>query len=105
MKNFIKMPDVTVYKGMIVNKNTTLKYKREDGKLKQELKNLDFVQWEKRETDDFESETKTTIHMKEGMCILFEDEKRGYVVPVDKYVTIGEARQELEYIKDLDKEV
>ena len=105
MRNFIKNPDVTIYKGMNVNKDTTLKYEREDGNLKQELKNLEFVQYEKRKADNFESETKTTIHMKEGMTILFEDESRGYVVPVEKFVTIGEALEDLNCIKDLDKEV
>lgn len=105
MRNFIKNPDVTIYKGMNVTKDTVLNYEREDGNLKQELKNLEFIQFEKRKSDNFESETKTTIHMKEGMTILFEDENRGYVVPVEKFVTIGEALEDLECIKDLDKEV
>lgn len=104
MRNYIKNLDVTIYKGIEVDKNTKLKFEREDGKLRQELKNLKFVQHEKREADNFESETKTTIHLKEGMTVLFEDEKRGYVVPVEKYVTIGEALEDLECIKDLDKE-
>ena len=42
--------------------------------------------------------------MKEGMVVLFENENRGYVVPVDRYVRIGEALEDLECIKDLDKE-
>lgn len=105
MRNFIKNVDVTIYKGMIVNKDTKLSYEREDGKLKQELKDLEFNQWSKKETEDYESEIKTTIHLKEGMVVLFEDEDRGYVVPVEKYVTIGEAIEDLNCIKDLDKEV
>jgi hypothetical protein len=39
------------------------------------------------------------------MVVLFEDESRGYVVPVDRYVTIKEAKEDLECISDLDKEV
>lgn len=105
MRNFIKNPDVTIYKGINVTKDTVLNYEREDGDLKQELKDLKFIQYEKRKADNFESETKSTIYMKEGMTILFEDEKRGYVVPIEKYVTIGEALEDLECIKDLDKEV
>ena len=104
MKNFIKNPDVTIYKGVNVDKKTTLKFEREDGNLRQELKNLEFVQFEKRQAENFESETKTTIHLKEGMTVLFEDEKRGYVVPLERYVTIGEALEDLNCIKDLDKE-
>ena len=105
MRNYIKNPDVTVYKGVSVDKNTTLNFEREDGKLKQEVKDLKFIQFEKREADNFESETKTTIHLKEGMVVLYEDDNRGYVVPVDRYVTIGEAIEDLDCIKDLDKEI
>jgi len=105
MKNYIKNPDVTIYKGVCVDKDTVLSFEREDGKLKQELKDFKFVQYEKREADNFVSETKTTIDLKEGMVVLFEDKNRGYVVPVERYVTIGEALEDLGYIKDLDKEV
>lgn len=105
MKNYIKSPDVTIYKGINVNKDTELKFERQDGKLKQELKSLEFVQYEKREADNFESEIKTIIHLKEGMVVLYEDDNRGYVVPVERYVIIGEALEDLECIKDLDKEV
>jgi len=105
MRNYMKSPDVTIYRGVSVNKDTKLNFEREDGKLKQRLKDLKFIQIEKREADNFETETKTIIYLKEGMTVLFEDEKRGYVVPVERYVTIGEALEDLECIKDLDKEV
>lgn len=103
MKNFIKCPDVTIYRGIIVDKESTLKYEREDGKLTQELKDLEFVQHELRTVENVDYDIKTTIHLKEGMNVLFEDENRGYVVPVERYVTIGEALEDLECIKDLDK--
>ncbi len=105
MRNFIKCPDVTIYKGVNVTKDTELTFEREDGKLKQELKNLEFRQYEKREAENFESETNSTIHLKEGMTVLYEDENRGYVVPVERYVTVGEAVEDMNCIKDLDKEV
>ena len=100
----MKIPDVTLYAGVRVDKKTKLKFESVDGKVKQELNNLKFIQIEKREADNFESETKTTIFLKEGMVVLFENENRGYVVPVDRYVRIGEALEDLECIKDLDKE-
>ena len=105
MKNFVLIPNCEIYKGYVVDKNTTLNYENKDKTIKQELKNLEFIQYEKKDTSEFSTETKTTIHLKKGMVVLFENETRGYVVPVDKYVTIKEAIQELEYIKDLDKEV
>lgn len=104
MNKYMKIPDVTLYAGMKVDKDTSLSFKSEDGKIKQELKNLKFVQYERREADNFESETKTTIYLKEGMIVLFENEQRGYVVPLDRYVRITEALEDLECIKDLDRE-
>ena len=98
MNKYMKIPDVTLYAGMKVDKDTSLSFKSEDGKIKQELKNLKFVQYERREADNFESETKTTIYLKEGMIVLFENEQRGYVVPLDRYVRITEALEDLECI-------
>lgn len=104
MNRYMKIPDVTLYAGVKVDKKTKLKFESKDGKIKQELSNLKFVQVEKRKADNFESETKTTIYLKEGMVVLFESESRGYVVPVDRYVRISEALEDLEAIQDLDKE-
>ena len=105
MKNLVLIPNCEIYKGFTVDENSTLKYENKDKTLKQELKNLEFTQRQKVENPEYSTETKTTIHLKKGMVVLFEDEKSGYVVPVNKYVTIKEAIQELEYIKDLDTEV
>ena len=105
MKNLILMPNCEIYKGFIVDENTELKYENKDKTIKQELKNLEFVQYQKTDTPEYSTETKTTIHLKKGMAVLFENEIRGYVVPVNRYSTIKEAIQELEYIKDLDTEV
>lgn len=102
MNKYMKIPDVTLYAGVKVDKDTKLKFESENGKIKQELNNLKFVQVEIREADNFESETKTTIYLKEGMVVLYENENRGYVVPVDRYVRISEALEDLECIKDLD---
>ena len=103
MKNYIKNPDVTIYKGIKVDEDTTLKYETEDGNLIQELKNLEFTQITKTFNEKYDQEIKTVIHLKPNMIILFEDKERGYVVPVERFVTIGEAIEDLNYIKDLDK--
>ena len=104
MNKYMKIPDVTLYAGLEADRDTVLNFESENGRIKQELKDLKFVQFEKRVGDNFESEIKTTIFLKEGMVVLFEDENRGYVVPANRYVRIGEALEDLEAIKDLDKE-
>ena len=105
MRNFIKNPDVTIYKGFIVDENSTLSYETKNGNIKQELKNLEFTQVQKIVTDNCDQTINTIIHLKPGMVVLFEDEKRGYVVPVERFVRISEAIEDLNYIIDLDKEV
>ncbi len=105
MKNLVLIPNCEIYKGFTVDENSTLEYENKDKTLKQELKNLEFIQYQKIDSPEYSTETKTTIHLKKGMVVLFEDEEHGYVVPVNRYVTIKEAIQELEYIKDLDTEV
>lgn len=105
MKNFVLIPNCEIYKGYVVDDKTTLEYVNKNKTIRQELKNLEFIQYEKKDTSEYSIETKTTIHLKKGMVVLFENEERGYVVPVDRYVTIKEAIQELDYIKDLDTEV
>ena len=55
--------------------------------------------------DGYESKYHTTVQLKEGDILIFEENGRGYIKPVEEFVTIGEAIKELENIKDLDKEV
>jgi hypothetical protein len=51
--------------------------------------------------DNFESVYDTTIQLQEGDILIFEDEGRGYIKPVESFVTIAEAIEDLENIKDL----
>ena len=43
----------------------------------------------------------TTIQLADGDVLIFEDEGRGYIKPVEGFVTIEEAIADLENIKDL----
>jgi deoxyxylulose-5-phosphate synthase len=43
----------------------------------------------------------TNIYLEEGDILVFEEEGRGYIKPVDGLVTIEEAIDDLENIKDL----
>ena len=43
----------------------------------------------------------TTIYLKEGDVLVFEEEGRGYIKPVESFVTIEEAIEDLTNIRDL----
>jgi hypothetical protein len=43
----------------------------------------------------------TTIRLKEGDILVFEEEGRGYIKPLEEFVTIEEAIDDLTNIKDL----
>jgi hypothetical protein len=88
-----------MYLGVKVTKDTALEYENET--VKQTLKDLVLHSVTKVKGDKFESVYDTTIHLEEGDVLLFEEDERGYIVPVDKFVTIAEAIEDYENIKDL----
>ena len=99
MQNFIRKPSIDLYPGIRVDKNTVLQYENEN--VEQKLDHLIFYSVTKVKGENYESTYHTTIHLKEGDVLLFEDEGRGYIKPVDSFVTIDEAIEDLTSIKDL----
>lgn len=99
MKNYIRKPSIDLYPGIEVTKDTVLEYKNEN--VKQNLKNLVFHSVTKVKGEGYRSKYDTTINLKEGDILIFEEEGRGYIKPVEEFVTIQEAIDELENIKDL----
>lgn len=99
MQRFLRKPSVDMYAGIKVDKETTLEYENEY--VKQTLKDLVFNSVTTVEGDNYTSTYNTTITLNEGDVLIFEEEKRGYIVPVDKFVTIEEAIKDYEDIKDL----
>lgn len=99
MQVFIKKPSIDLYPGISVEKDTVLEYKNEN--VEQRLENLVFHSITKVKGEGFESVYDTTIHLKEGDVLVFEEEGRGYIKPVEEFVTIAEAIEELTNIKDL----
>ena len=97
--NFIRKPSIDLYPGIRVAKDTVLEYKNEN--VDQTLKNLVFHSVTKVKGDGFESTYDTTIHLMEGDILVFEEEGRGYIKPVEQFVTIQEAIEDLTNIKDL----
>ena len=88
-----------MYAGIKVDKNTKLDYVNEN--VEQHLVNLVFHSVTKIKGESFESVYDTTIYLKEGDILVFEEEGRGYIKPVEEFVTVKEAIEDFEHIKDL----
>ena len=99
LQRFIKKPSIDMYGGIKVTKETAFEYENES--VQQTLKDLVFHSITKVKGENFESTYDTTIQLKEGDILVYEEEGRGYIKPVEEFVTVKEAIEELENIKDL----
>lgn len=99
MQRFIRKPSIDMVAGIKVTKDTQLDYSNEN--VSQTLKNLKFHSVTKIKGENFTSKYITDIKLKEGDILVFEEEGRGYIKPVEEFVTVAEAIEELEHIKDL----
>ena len=97
MQVFIRKPSIDLFSGIRVNKDTVLTYENEN--VKQSLKGLVFHSVAKVKGEGFKSKYDTTIYLKEGDILVFEEEGRGYIKPVEEFVTIAEAVEDLNNIK------
>jgi hypothetical protein len=101
MQVFIRKPSVDLYPGIRVKKDTKLEYKNES--VEQKLEDLVLHSVTKVHGEDYESVYDTTIRLKEGDILVFEEEGRGYIKPVEEFVSIEEAVDDLIFIKDVGK--
>ena len=99
MEVFIRKPNIDLYPGIRVTKDTVLEYKNEN--VTQTVKDLVLHSVTKLKGEDYRSKYDTTVKLKEGDILIFEDEGRGYIKPVEGFVTIVEAIEDLTNIKDL----
>lgn len=99
MQVFIRKPSIDLYPGVRVDKDTVLEYENEN--VKQTVRDLVFHSVTKVKGDGYESTYDTTIHLEAGDVLIYEEEGRGYIKPVDGFVTIAEAIDDLTHIKDL----
>lgn len=97
--NFIRKPSIDLYPGIRVEKDTVLEFRNEN--VEQTLKDLVLHTKMNVKGEGYESTYDTTIWLKEGDVLIFEEDGRGYVKPVDSFVTIEEAIEDLTCIKDL----
>lgn len=99
MEKFIRKPSIDMLAGIRVTKDTVLEYENEQ--VKQTLKDLLFKSVTTVKGEGYESTYHTTIHLKEGDILIFEEAGRGYIKPVEGFVTVKEAIEELKCIEDL----
>lgn len=99
MSIFIRKPSVDLYHGIKVDKDTVLEFKNEN--VDQKLENLVFHSVTRVKGENYESVYDTTIQLQEGDVLVYEEEGRGYIKPVESFVTVAEAIEELACIKDL----
>lgn len=97
MEKFISKPSIDMMPGIKVDKTTEFEYTNDN--VKQELKDLKFKSITTIKGESFKSEYHTEIDLQEGDILIFEDEGRGYIKPVESFVTVEEAIKELENIK------
>ena len=101
MRKFIMKPDITFYEGIKIDKETKLEFENEY--VKQSINDLVLKTNKKEKTDKYESVFDLTIKLDEGEILLFEEE-RGYFLPSLPMSTIKDAIEDLEGIKEFDKE-
>ena len=99
MQRFIRKPSIDMYAGIKVTKDTEFEYENEH--VTQKLKDLVFHSITRVKGENFESVYDTTIRLEEGDILIYEEEGRGYIKPVEEFVTISEAVMDLTNIKDL----
>jgi hypothetical protein len=82
-----------------VDKDTVLEYKTEN--VSQTIRDLEMLSTVIVKGDGYESVLRTVIQLKEGDILIFEDEGRGYIKPVDGFVTVQEAIDDLSVLKEM----
>jgi hypothetical protein len=96
---FIRKPSIDQYPGVRVDKDTVLEYKTEN--VSQTIRDLEMLSTVIVKGDGYESVLRTVIQLKEGDILIFEDEGRGYIKPVDGFVTVQEAIDDLSVLKEM----
>ena len=97
--NFVRKPSIDLFPGIRVNKDTKLEFKSES--VEQTLENLVLHSVSRVKGDGYESTYDTLIYLEDGDILLYEEEDRGYIKPVESFVAIEDAIADLVNIRDL----
>jgi hypothetical protein len=98
MQKFIYKPSIDMLAGIKVTKETNLEYENEN--VRQYIKDLVFDSTTTVKGEGYTSTYHTVITLNEGDILIFEEEGRGYIKPVENFVTVEEAIKELECLKE-----
>lgn len=102
MNKYMIKPELGLYPGIRINKDTEFEYKNDN--VEQHLKGLKLYTKSSEKTEEYDRDMTVTLHLKEGDHILF-DEGRGYYLPVLEVISVDEAIEDLKVLKSLaDKE-
>ena len=99
MEVFIRKPSIDMLCGIRVTKDTNIEYRNDN--VNQTIKDLVMHSVTKLTGEGYESVYDTTIKLEEGDVLIFEEEGRGYIKPLESFVTVAEAIEELTHIKDI----
>ena len=99
MEKFIRKPSIDMLAGIRVTKDTDFEFSND--KVNQTVKDLVFHSITHVEGEGFNSTYDTTIYLNEGDVLVFEEAGRGYIKPVEEFVTVKEAIEELKCIEDV----
>ena len=101
MRKFIFKPDITLYSGVLVNKDTKIEYKNEN--VDQKLENLTLEMTTYTKENNYEARSNLTFHLNEGDILLF-DEEVGYFVPKIPACTLKSALEDIQALQSFDEE-
>lgn len=96
---FIKRPSIDLYPGVRVDKHTDLEFTSEN--VYQTIKGLEMHTITTIIGDGFKSVLDSTVQLQDGDILIYESEGRGYIKPVEAFVSVAEAIEDLEVIKDM----
>ena len=96
---FIRKPNIELLPGVRITKDMYISCENET--VKQTIENLVLHSITEVQGEGYISKYDTTIELEEGDVLIFEEDGRGYIKPVEDFVTIEEAIDELTCIQDL----
>lgn len=102
MKKFIMKPDITLYSGVQVFKDTKLEYKNDN--VEQKLENLILDMTTHTKENNYVATSHIVFNLNEGDILLF-DEEVGYQVPRLPMSTLQNALIDIDSLQSFDKEV
>lgn len=102
MEIFVRRPNLEMLAGVRVTKDTILEFENEH--VNQIVKDLVLHSVVKVKGENYEGTYDTTVYLKEGDILVYEEEGRGYIKPVEPFVTIAEAIDDLTNIKGVGEE-